>query len=400
MNTIRRRNILLALSTVCLAGSLRAAVVGRVSLLPALGMAQSVPAFRASVLSQIALVDSLSAQPVPTLSMLSAAEPTPADPWHAEAARLVGALVAQPQAVALHQDELRAALGGQGVERLTKAATRLTARAAERPELLAQLDRFRAGLNLDDAGAVQELGARLNALFENSGSKPEDASGGVVAAAAPAQARKKMPSAWRLQPAAEPGRWHVPRSFDEALAAADALSRPKSVYSRSALNWAVLRRSILAQRPQVELVFADSRIMDAEKIRALQEELFRVARSRATPAELATRMALRLEDVERQGTVPMVLFRKPLDTIFGDIPLSAPQRDVLDDLKQAVLQLGRTAPNRRRFLHDLESLMTRLRAVNQWDSDYPEKLRRIFAATKGRAEAPSKRETGTANAAL
>lgn len=378
MNTIRRRNILLALSTVCLAGFLRAAVVGRVSLLPALGMAQSVPAFRASVLSQIALVDSLSAQPVPTLSMLSAAEPTPADPWHAEAARLVGALVAQPQAVALHQDELRAALGGQGVERLAKAATRLTARAAERPELLAQLDRFRAGLNLDDAAAVQELGARLNSLFENSNSKPEGASGGVVAAADPAQARKKMPSAWGLQPAAKPGRWQAPRSFDAALAEADALSRPKRTYARSAINWRVLRRSIIAQEPLVEAV-ADSRIMDAEKIQALQEDLLQDARSRATPAELAARMARRLEDVKRQGTIPMVLFRKPFGTIFGDIPLSAPQRDALDDLKQAVLRLGRTAPNRRRFLLDLESLMTRLRTVNQWDSDYPEKLRRVLA---------------------
>ena len=53
MNTILR-----ALVIGCLTSSLRAAVVEPVSLAPAMGMIQMIPAFRVSVLSQISLVKS------------------------------------------------------------------------------------------------------------------------------------------------------------------------------------------------------------------------------------------------------------------------------------------------------------------------------------------------------
>lgn len=81
MRTIRRRpNILLALALVCLSSSLRAVVVETKPLTAAIGMMQSVPAFRASVLEQVGLVSSLSAQPVPTLSPLVSAAPSATDP--------------------------------------------------------------------------------------------------------------------------------------------------------------------------------------------------------------------------------------------------------------------------------------------------------------------------------
>lgn len=200
MKTVPRHlSIVLAFSIVCMSSSVLAAMVERVSLAPALGMVESVPAFRASVLSQISLVNSLSAQPVPTLSLIVTAVPTPTDPWHAEAARLVGALVAQPQAIALHQNELRAALGDQGTDRLKEATTRLYAHASQHPGLTAQLEDLRQGLDLNDDDAVQGLGARLSALFENSKSRPRDAQGDAVAGASPTQ--KKMPASWELRPA-------------------------------------------------------------------------------------------------------------------------------------------------------------------------------------------------------
>ncbi len=88
----------------CLAAPAGAAFVDPISLDPALGLAQNVPAFRASVLAQVQLVGSLSSQSTPTLAPLIAAAasaPTAAapDPWRAESAKLVGALAAQPAAV-------------------------------------------------------------------------------------------------------------------------------------------------------------------------------------------------------------------------------------------------------------------------------------------------------------
>lgn len=177
----RRLNVIRALSAVGLPGALRAAAVAPVSLAPALGMIQSVPAFRASVLSQISLVNSLSAQPVLTLSSIMAAASTPTDPWRAEAARFVGALVARPQVVASHQNELRAVIGNQGAKQMKEAATRFQAHAAGHPELFAQLKNLRSGLDLTDAGAVHELGARLNSMCEDSKSRPGVSSGGAVA---------------------------------------------------------------------------------------------------------------------------------------------------------------------------------------------------------------------------
>ncbi|MEK7234760.1 MAG: hypothetical protein AAB268_13165 [Elusimicrobiota bacterium] len=152
------------------------------------------------MLSQISLVGLLSSQAVPTLSPLVAEVPTVSEPWRAEAARLIGALVAQPQAVALYQDELRMALGEQGAESLRQTAVRLQAHAVERPELLAQLSNLRSGLDFTDAGAVQKFGSRLTALFENSKSRPEDPSGDAIAASDSAQKQKKMSVSWKLRP--------------------------------------------------------------------------------------------------------------------------------------------------------------------------------------------------------
>jgi hypothetical protein len=169
---------------VLLAAPAGAAFVDPVSLAPSLGLAQNVPAFRASVLSQVQLVGSLSGQMTPTLAPLitaAASAPTPADPWRAESAKLVGALAAQPAAVAHYATELRAALGDQGVDQLSKAAARLQAKAAAVPELGSQLTELRSGLNLEDPGSVSDLAARLNALFENSKSRPESSPAGTVA---------------------------------------------------------------------------------------------------------------------------------------------------------------------------------------------------------------------------
>ena len=135
---------------------------------PVVGLAETVPAFRASVLLQVSLVSSLGGQSSPSLGPLLAAAPTAADPWAAESARLVGALAARPEIVELHADELRAALGEQGSAQLREAAQNLQLKAAGDAGLDAQLRSLRQGLNFDDAAAVQGMGSRLNALFENS----------------------------------------------------------------------------------------------------------------------------------------------------------------------------------------------------------------------------------------
>lgn len=152
---------LIVLLVVCLSNSLRAAVIAPVSLSPALRMAESAPAFRASELSQISVINSMSVQPVATLTPIMTAAVTPTNPWNADAARFIGAPAASPRVVARHQNEF----------------------------------------DLHDAGAVQERGARLNALFENSKSPLEDASDDTVAALDPATgAAEPAP----LQPSAPP----------------------------------------------------------------------------------------------------------------------------------------------------------------------------------------------------
>lgn len=172
---------------VLLAAPSFAALAGRAPLAPALGLVQSAPGFQASVLDQVQLVASLSGQPAVTLSLapLTAAISAPApasDPWRAEAARLVTALVAQPEALSRHKGEIRAALGDQAYERLTRSASRIASKAPASPALQAQLAGVRQGLDLSDASAVSELDARLNALFENSRSKPEAPAAGPVSA--------------------------------------------------------------------------------------------------------------------------------------------------------------------------------------------------------------------------
>ena len=79
----------LAFAALLIAAPVHAAFVDPVSLAPTLGLAQNVPAFRASVLSQISLAGSLSGQLTPTLAPLlsaAASAPTPSDPWRAESA--------------------------------------------------------------------------------------------------------------------------------------------------------------------------------------------------------------------------------------------------------------------------------------------------------------------------
>ena len=152
------------------------AVVSRpASLIPALSLAQSVPAFRESMLTQIRLVSTLSSQSKPSLSPLAASLPTATDPWRAESARIVGALVAQPAAVSAHQSELRAVLGDTSVDELIKAAARIQVAAASGGALAEELDVLRRGLDLGDASAVEALANRLNALFEASKTPLESA---------------------------------------------------------------------------------------------------------------------------------------------------------------------------------------------------------------------------------
>ena len=179
-----RLSLSLALS-LALAAPCGAAVMGRASLAPTLGMVQTSPAFSASVLDQIQLLASLSGQPAASLSLspvtVAITAPAPAsDPWRPEAARLATALVSQPQALSQYKVEIRAALGDQAYERLTKTASRLSAKAAANPALQEQLSGLRQGLDLADPAAVQELDSRLSAIFENSRARPEAA--GAVAA--------------------------------------------------------------------------------------------------------------------------------------------------------------------------------------------------------------------------
>lgn len=176
-----------------LAAPLRAAMVEAVPLAPALGMVSAAPAFQVSVLNQIQLATSLSGQPAATISLTpltgSIAAPAPVgDPWRPEAARLVAALVTQPATLNAHKEEVRAALGDQTSERLTKAASRLSSKAPNNPELAAEIAQTRAAVNLNDAATVADMTARLNALFENSRAASGEAAAPGVAAAAPAVA--------------------------------------------------------------------------------------------------------------------------------------------------------------------------------------------------------------------
>jgi hypothetical protein len=172
---------------VCLASPAGAAVVETVSLAPALGLAQTSPSFQASLMNQIQLAASLSGQPAATISLspltASIAAPAPAaDPWRPEAARVVSALVSQPAVLNQNKADIRAALGDQAYERLTKTASRFASKAPANPALQEQLAGVRRELDLGDPAAVAQLGSRLNALFENSSSRPEEAPGGTVAA--------------------------------------------------------------------------------------------------------------------------------------------------------------------------------------------------------------------------
>lgn len=176
----------LALFALLACAPLRAAVVEPVSLAPAIGMIQTAPGFQASVMGQIQLAASLSGQPAATINLTPltaaiAAPATAADPWKPEAARLVTALVAQPQALSANRDALRAALGDQAYERMTKTASRFASKAANNPGLQEQLSGIRQGLDLKDPSAVQEFGARLNSVFENSKSRPEAPAAPAVA---------------------------------------------------------------------------------------------------------------------------------------------------------------------------------------------------------------------------
>jgi len=154
-----------------------AAGVVSAPLTPALGLAQTVPAFRESMMSQIQFATSLSAQSAPTLAPLLTATPTRVDPYRAEAGRLVAALAAQPQALAANQEQLRAALGDHGVDLLLKASARFQAHADAHPELRAQMESLRRTVDLTNPSSGQDISLRLNAIFENSSLRaPADAS--------------------------------------------------------------------------------------------------------------------------------------------------------------------------------------------------------------------------------
>ncbi len=145
-----------------------AAGVVEVALTPALGLASRIPAFRESMMSQIQVATSLSAQSSPTLAPLLTATPSPIDPYRAESGRLVAALAAQPQVLAANQAQLRSALGDHGVDLLLKASARFQANADAHPELRAQIDSLRRTVDLSNPAAGQDISGRLNMIFENS----------------------------------------------------------------------------------------------------------------------------------------------------------------------------------------------------------------------------------------
>jgi len=149
------------------------AQVRRSPLAPALELARTSPAFRQSLIAQIGLVTSLSAQPQPSLAPLLSAEPSPADPWQGESARLVGLLASDPQALSAAQEDLKAALGDHQVDVLGKAASRLRQSAASGGPVAAELERLKRKLDLADASSMEALSSRLNAIFEASRSQPE-----------------------------------------------------------------------------------------------------------------------------------------------------------------------------------------------------------------------------------
>jgi hypothetical protein len=145
-----------------------AAGVVEAPLTPALGLASRIPAFQESMMSQIQVATSLSAQSSPTLAPLLTATPSPTDPYRAESGRLVAALAAQPQALAASQAQLRAALGDHGVDLLLKASARFQANADAHPELRAQIDSLRRTMDLSNPASGQDISGRLNMIFENS----------------------------------------------------------------------------------------------------------------------------------------------------------------------------------------------------------------------------------------
>lgn len=150
-----------------------AVVSGPSPLAPALGLVAASPSFQASVMEQIQLVASLSGQPSASLSLspvtsVISAPALAASPWRPEAARLVTALIAQPEALSRNKAEIRAALGDQAYERLTKSASRIAAKAQANPALLEQLAGLRRGLDFENPSAIQDLDARLNRIYENS----------------------------------------------------------------------------------------------------------------------------------------------------------------------------------------------------------------------------------------
>lgn len=165
---MRLPSLISAFGLVLLLAVHSAAAVVEVALAPALGLATRVPAFRDSMMSQIQLTTSLSAQPSPTLTPLLTATPSSIDPYRAETGRLVAALAAQPQALAANQAQLRAALGDHGVDLLLKASARLQASAEAQPELRQQLDGVSRMIDLNNPQYGTELSGRLNAIFENS----------------------------------------------------------------------------------------------------------------------------------------------------------------------------------------------------------------------------------------
>lgn len=167
---------LLLLSALALCAPARAGVVaGRLP--PALELAQINPQFRQSLIAQIELAGSLSASAIPSLTPMLTASPTPADPWKAQAAALVGAYVAQPAAAAAARVQLRQALGDASAEVLQQAAARFEVRRSADSGLDAQLRKMTAGLDFTDAAAVQSFAA---GLYDFARSRPEGLSAPAV----------------------------------------------------------------------------------------------------------------------------------------------------------------------------------------------------------------------------
>lgn len=183
--------------TLLLAAPLRAAVVETVPLAPAIGSIATAPAFQAAVMTQVQLASSLSAAPAPALTLApltaAAAAPAPAaEPYRAEAARLVAGFVTQPKSLKPNKDFIVANFGEATYDSLVKSSSRVASKMPANPALKAEVAEFRKTFDLSREDSVADLGAKLNAAFDNAKSAPAADLAPAVAAGAESGTHKPL----------------------------------------------------------------------------------------------------------------------------------------------------------------------------------------------------------------